>query len=92
MVSQGLGPLRFVPLGLLRLAAKTEIREEAPIFMQAQLIKERSCDAAGDLREPVCFARGIGQNDPKENRRFARRVQSETVLSTDHLLIGEFLD
>jgi hypothetical protein len=60
-------PLRIFAVLLLGLAAKTEVRMQAPVLDGPDLIEQSRGNAAGYLGKSIFPDRGIGKDDAKEN-------------------------
>jgi len=76
---------RLVELGLLRLAAKVEIGEDAPLFQWLNLLDDSLFDAVADAQKLIAPAGKIGEDHHEENGRFPAPVVPERGNDIDHV-------
>ena len=76
---------RLVEFGLLRLAAKVEIGEHAPLFQWLNLLDDGLFDAVADAQKLIAPAGKIGKDYHEEDGRFAAPVVPERGNDIDHV-------
>ena len=80
-----------MPQGLFRCASKTEVGNQTPVLVRANLLEEDCSDATRNICESIFQTGRIGQYDAKKNGRLAARVLSNAMPDPNDF-VAEFLD
>src|ERR1700677_4190508 len=83
---RGSGPFRIADLSVFCIAAKVDVRKQAPVFEWLKLLEEGFPYSLGGIDKGLSIDRNrVGQNDAEVQRRVAGPVFSYVPADAHHL-------